>query len=256
MDRYDSSTYGERAADTYDDLYPGFDEAAIATLADLARGGRALELGIGTGRIALPLRARGVEVHGIDASPAMVGRLKAKPGAEAIPVTIGDFRDVASETTFSLVYVVANTFFGLLTQEDQVHCFQNVAGRLAGDGLFVLELFVPDMSRFHHGQAAKTARLDTDQVMLDCSLHDPVRQQIAGQLVLIRESGICLAPVKLRYAWPSELDLMARIAGLRLQHRWGGWSREPFTAASHRHISVYGRERGGPSPQEDVWPCS
>lgn len=241
MEEYDSSTYGERVADLYDDLHPTFDEAAITALADLARGGRALELGIGTGRIALPLKARGVEVHGLDSSPAMVARLQSKPDGAEIPVTIGDFREVTVAGEFSLVYVVFNTFFALLTQEDQIACFQSVAARLAEDGVFLIEAFVPDPTRFTGGQCTRSVRVGPDQVALECTRHDPIHQQATTQLVLIGESGIRLLPVRIRYAWPSELDLMARLASMRLRHRWGGWQQEPFTAASGRHISVYER---------------
>src|SRR5262249_52442218 len=160
-----------------------YDEAMIATLAELARGGRALELGIGTGRIALPLAARGLEVHGIDASPAMVARLRDKPGGAEIPVAMGDFADVSVEGTFSLVYVVFNTFFGLLSQEEQVRCFENVARHLAADGLFVIEAFVPDMTRFARGQCLNAARVETDAVLLDASRHDPLSQRVVSQQI-------------------------------------------------------------------------
>jgi SAM-dependent methyltransferase len=229
-------------------VHPEYDEAMIATLAELARAGRALELGIGTGRIALPLAARGVEVHGIDASPAMVARMRIKPGGAEIPVAMGDFADVGVEGAFSLVYVVFNTFFGLLSQEEQVRCFENVARHLAADGVFVIEAFVPDMTRFARGQCLNAARVETDAVLLDASRHDPLTQRVVSQQILITESGTRLFPVQIRYAWPAELDLMARLAGLRLRHRWAGWQREPFTAASGKHVSVYERAARGTVP--------
>jgi hypothetical protein len=200
-----------------------------------------VELGIGTGRIALPLAARGVDVRGVDASPQMVARLRAKPGGATIPVMIGDFGDLAVEGRFALVYVVFNTFFGLTTQEAQVRCFQRVAERLTDDGVFTLELFMPDMTRFANGQNFLTNRVGTDQVTLDASLHDPLTQRVTTQHIVLSASGVRLYPIQIRYAWPSELDLMARLAGLDLRHRWSNWRRDPWTAASGKHISVYGR---------------
>lgn len=240
MDSYQEHTYGERIAGTYDEWYSSYDEAAIDFLAGLAGGGRALELGIGTGRIALPLQQRGVEVHGIDASEAMVVRLRSKPGGERIPVTFGNFVDIAVEGQFALIYVPFNTFFALLELEEQVSCFQNVAAHLTADGAFVLEAFVPDLARFSSGrQTMRVIRMDNDELHFDAALLDPVKQQIISQHVLLSDQGVKVFPVKLRFAWPSELDLMARLAGMRLRERWGGWARQPFTAESGRHISVY-----------------
>jgi SAM-dependent methyltransferase len=241
MDTYQEDTYGERIADIYDEWYSAFDEAAVNTLSEMARGGRVLELGIGTGRIALPLRQKGVVVHGIDASTAMVAKLRAKPGGENIPVTIGDFADVAIEGQFSLIYVLFNTFFALLTQEAQLRCFENVARHLGPEGVFVMEAFVPDVARFSGGQTTRTIGLTEAEVRLDATLHDPLTQQITIQHVVLSEQGVRLYPVKLRYVWPSELDLMARLAGLSLRERWGSWTRDSFTADSGQHISVYGR---------------
>jgi SAM-dependent methyltransferase len=240
---YDLTTYGDRIAGEYDDWVADLveTEATVALLADLARRGPALELGIGTGRIAIPLARRGIAVHGIDASAAMVGKLRAKPGGAGIPVTIGNFAEVAVDSNFALVYVVFNTFFGLLSQDDQVRCFGNVAKHLAQDGVFALEAFVPDPKLFNHGQRMGIRHLQTGRVVLDASQHDPVNQRVTSQHVVIQETGVKLFPVQIRYAWPSELDLMARLAGLRLRDRWGGWRREPFTAASATHVSVYAR---------------
>jgi SAM-dependent methyltransferase len=238
---YDLSTYGDRIAGEYDEWVAGLveTESAVALLADLARGGPALELGIGTGRIAVPLAQRGIPVHGIDASAAMVGKLRAKAGGADIPVTIGNFAEVAVRGHFALIYVVFNTFFGLLSQDDQVLCFRNVAEHLAQDAVFVLEAFVPDPTLFNRGQRMGIRHLQTGRLVLDASQHDPVNQRVTSQHVVIQETGVKLYPVQIRYAWPSELDLMARLAGLRLQDRWGGWRREPFTAASATHVSVY-----------------
>lgn len=159
-------------------------------------------------------------------------------------MTLGDFSEVDVERRFSLVYVVFNTFFALLTQEDQIRCFANVARRLEAGGTFVVEAFVPDLSRFTFGQATQTRHVATDEVFIECSRHDPVRQRVDSQNVVMREDGARLYPVSLRYAWPSELDLMARLAGLTLRERYGGWNRQPFIQASETHISVY--EKIGP----------
>lgn len=239
---YGSDTYGERHADIYDERHPDFDEAAVETLAALAGGGRALELGVGTGRVALPLAARGVEVHGIDASPRMVERMRAKPGGDAVRVTFGDFAGVEAEGQFALVYVVFNTIFALLTQDEQVRCFRNVAGRLAPGGVFLIEAFVPDLSLHPGGQSVKVGRMTSDLVELHVTQFDAEKQLLVGQQIFFDGAGARLYPVQLRYCWPSEMDLMARLAGLRLRERWAGWRREPFDARSTKHVSVYERE--------------
>jgi SAM-dependent methyltransferase len=245
---YDPSTYGDRIADIYDEMHEGkFDtEGAVSFLADVAGKGPVLELGIGTGRVAVPLVERGLEVHGIDASEAMVQRLRAKPGGDRIAVTLKDFAGVDVDGTFSLVFVVYNTLFALVTQEDQLKCFHNVAARLAPDGVFVIEAFVPDQARFgRYQQRVEAGDLSLDRVRLEVARHDPVNQRIDGQHMVFSEKGTRLYPVHLRYAWPSELDLMARLASLRLRERWGNWRRDPFTESSERHISVYGRSGQG-----------
>lgn len=245
MENYGPTTYGGRIAEIYDELYGRQFEAptaaAVEFLVHLAGSGPVLELGIGTGRVALPPAARGIPVYGIEASPAMVARLRARSGGDRIPVTIGDFADVGADGQFGLILVVFNTFFGLLTQEDQVRRFQNVARRLTTDGRFVIEAFVPDPGRFDRGQRVAAEAIESDRVWLHTARHDPVNQQVWGIRVLISEAGAKLYPVKLRYAWPAELDLMARLAGLRLRERWGGWRREPFTGRSDFHVSVYAR---------------
>lgn len=242
MEGYDASTYGELIADVYDTLYhvPAEAGACADLLAELAGDGPALELAIGTGRVALPLADRGVPVHGIDASPAMVAQLRTKPGGAEIPVTIGDFADVAVDGSFRLVYVVFNTFFALVSQPEQVRCFRNVAAHLAGDGVFVVDAFVPDLSRYVRGQHAAVTRVDLDEVHIDLSRHDQATQTVDASHVRLSAGGVRLLPVRLRYAWPSELDLMAQLVGLRLRDRWAGWRREPFTSAAVRHVSVYG----------------
>jgi SAM-dependent methyltransferase len=245
MPDYGPSTYGERIASVYDawvdPIVGAKTQPAVAFLAKLAGNGRALELGIGTGRVALPLAAAGVAVAGIDASPAMVERLRAKPGGAEIPVTIGDFGEVMVEGQFRLIYVVFNTFFVLLEQEHQVRCFRNVAARLGEDGVFVLEAFVPDPTLYDRGQRVSATRVEVDRIALDASRIDLATQRINSMHVFVGAEGLSLWPVQLRYAWPSELDLMARLAGLSLRERFGGWGREPFTSESGAHVSVYGK---------------
>lgn len=243
MEPLGPSEYGDRIADIYDELYGEmFDtEGAVELLAGLAGTGPALELGIGTGRLAMPLVERGVEVHGIDASEAMVARLRAKEGGDRIPVTMGDFASVPVEGRFRLVFVAFNTLFGLLTQDDQLRCFAGVAEHLSDDGAFVVEAFVPDLARFDRGQRTDTERVEAGRAMLQSSTHDPVNQRVDSLHIAVSADGIKLFPVQIRYAWPSELDLMARLAGLRLRDRWADWRRSEFTEASAGHISVYQR---------------
>lgn len=243
MDAYEPSTYGDRIAPVYDDLYGHmFDADATADfLAALAPEGRALELGIGTGRIALPLLERGLQVHGLDASEAMVARLRAKPGAEHIRVTLGDFARFDLGVRFDLVYVVFNTFFALPTQQDQVTCFSCIARHLAAHGVFAMESFVPDVARYDRHQRVHVNEVLGGRVQLEASRHDPVHQRISSQHVVFDEGGVRMFPIELRYAYPSELDLMARLAGLTLRDRYGGFGGEAFTSDSKVHVSVYVR---------------
>jgi SAM-dependent methyltransferase len=241
MKEKETETYNQRCADVYDQWFGYFDEAAVDVLEELAGGGRALELGIGTGVVALPLAARGVEVHGIDASKEMVAALRAKPGGEALSVSLGDFADVKVEGEFALVYVVYNTLFALQTQEEQVRCFRNVAARLAPGGAFVIEAFVPDLSQLSAGQGVRLLHMTDERVGIRVFQHDPVRQKLKTRHVVFNESGTRLFPVEVRYAWPAELDLMAQLAGLRLRARWGDWRRGEFDAKSEKHVSVYER---------------
>jgi SAM-dependent methyltransferase len=241
MSEYDPSTYGDEIAEFYDDWYSGLDaEAAVQCLTELAGSGPVLELGIGTGRVALPLRRRGLEVQGIDASKAMVGKLRAKPDGDGIPVTIGDFADLEVEGDFSLIFAAFNTIFCLLTQEDQLRCFQNVAAKLKERGRFVIEVFVPDLSRFERNQRIGLEGFEPNGVRIEASTHDPLNQRVETRHVFLTEDGARFYPLQIRYAYPSELDLMARLAGLELKERWGGWQREPFTASTVSHVSVYG----------------
>lgn len=246
MKGYGPETFGERMAAVYDTWYgTRLAEAttleSVEVLADLAASGTVLELAIGTGRVALPLAARGLSVHGIDASEAMVAKLREKPGADAIPVTIGDFADVAVDGAFDLIFVVFNTLFNLTSQDDQVRCFHNVARHLTARGVFVVEAFIPDIAGFVDDQAVRVVHVTTESATLEASVHDPVAQIVQYQYIVITQEGARLYPVPMRYAWPSELDLMARLAGLELRDRWGGWDRSPFTASSSGHVSVYAR---------------
>lgn len=239
MTEYKDETYGERVAGVYDDWFPTADPDAIAFLTKLANGGKVLELGIGTGRFAVPLANNNLAVHGIDASESMIARLRGKPGVDKITVTMGNFADVPVEGEFQLIYVVFNTFFALQSQEMQVCCFQNVAKHLAKTGTFVIEAFVPDVTRFIKGHAIRPMRIITDRLELDVSEHDPITQRVVSQKVVMTDGQVKLYPVNIRYAWPAELDLMAQVAGLRLRERYTGWQREPFTSDSQKHISVY-----------------
>jgi SAM-dependent methyltransferase len=243
VEGYEAPTYGDRVAGAYDRLYPGLsrDEPMVQMLHDLAGPGPALELGIGTGRVAIPLSRLGVEVHGVDASQAMVSKLRDKPGGDQLQVTLGDFARVPVEGRYRLVFVVFNTFFSLLTQDEQSGCFAAVADHLTDDGQLLIEAFVPDLARFDRNQRTSTNHIGLDDVMIDVALHDPVNQRVRSQHVVVAASGIQLYPVEIRYAWPSELDLMARLAGLRLCGRWADWEGAAFDGTSEKHISVYGR---------------
>ena len=238
-EHYNESTYGDRIAEVYDEWHTGSPAETVAALKDLAGAGPVLELGIGTGRIALPLAAQGLAIHGIDASEAMVAKLRSKPGGNRIPVTVGNFVDVGADGSYSLIFVVFNTFFALRSQEEQVQCFANVAKRLRPGGLFFIEAFVPDLTRFTRGQIIQAMQVEVDEVKLEASRHDPLTQSTLSQHVLITKEGTKLYPVQVRYAWPAELDLMARLAGMRRRERWSNWRRDPFTAASANHISIY-----------------
>ncbi len=242
MANYEASTYGDRIGAVYDQFrFPvtRFTDATVEFLASVAGKRRVLELGIGTGRIAVPLAAKGLKLFGIDASEKMVAQMRAKAGGAAIPVVIGNFADVKVSGQFSLIYVVFNTFFALLTQDEQVRCFQRAARRLTSDGVFLIEAFIPDPSRFDRGQRIGALDVETDYVRFEVTQHDPIAQSIRSAHVEVSESGVHLYPVRLRYALPAELDLMARLAGMRLRMRYGGWNREPFGALSPFHVSLY-----------------
>jgi SAM-dependent methyltransferase len=235
-------SFDGRAAAIYDDAPRGDEDHAVDFLSAAAGDGPALELAIGTGRIALPLAARGIPVDGVDLSAPMVARLRAKPGGDRLAVTMGDFADVPVTGRYRLVYVVYNTLFNLLTQDDQVRCFENVARHLDEDGRFVVEAFVPSfLLRLRDDQYVDAEQVEVDRVVLDVGRHDPVAQVLEESHVHLSAQGVEVFPIVCRYAWPSELDLMARLAGLVLLERWGDWERSAFTAASRLHVSVYGR---------------
>ena len=241
-EHYGARFFGEREAAVYDDLEsemfaPEVVTPIVDTLAQLAGTGAALEMGIGTGRIALPLSARGVRVSGIDASSAMVSRLRAKPGSDAIDVVIGDFSTTRVDGQFALVYLIFNTIFNLKTQDEQVACFQNAAAHLASGGHFVVELGVPELQRLSPGQDVHVYHVDARTMSFDT--YDVVTQALTSNHFVIADGLVSSYPVEGRYAWPSELDLMARLAGMQLTERWAGWQREPFTKLSSSHVSVY-----------------
>jgi SAM-dependent methyltransferase len=241
MADYAASTYGDRWADVYDEWVAGRWASAgdVDFLAALAAGGRVLELGVGSGRIAIPLAERGLEVVGIDASPRMLELLRAK--SDRVAAVAGEMADVDAPGDFDLVYVVFNTIFALLTQDEQVRCFANVAARLTERGVFVVQAFVPLLERFRLGQQLYANDVGLDSVELVASRHDAVAQRIATQVVTLSPDGMRLRPIQLRYAWPSELDLMARLAGLGLRERYETFERRPFTGTSTMHVSVYAR---------------
>ena len=234
--------FGERVAARYDDpdsemFQPAAIDPVVDFLAELAGDGAALELGIGTGRIAIPLAQRGVRVHGIDLSDAMVARLRAKPGADAIGVTIGDFASTRVGGTFSLAYLVFNTINNLTTQDEQVACFQNVAAHLEPGGSFVIEVGVPALQRLPPGETVRPFDVSPTHVGFD--EYDVVSQGLISHHYSIVDGELEVLSIPFRYVWPSELDLMARLAGMTLRERFGGWKGEPFTSASTKHISVW-----------------
>lgn len=243
MEGYDATTYGQRWSPYYDDVYRDVEDSVIDLLARHAgHPPRALELAIGTGRIALPLRERGVEVAGIDISEEMVAKLRAKPGGEAIPVSIGDFADVAVDDVFPLVYLAFNTLFGLLTQDRQVECFRNVAEHLEPGGRFIVDCFVPDVKRFdQYNSRIGVSSIDSvDTHTYEMTIYDPVTQRLSSHHVRrLQEGETVVLPVEIRFSWPSEIDLMARLAGLELEDRFGWYDLREFTERSTNHMSIY-----------------
>jgi SAM-dependent methyltransferase len=229
-----AARYDESSADMFE---PAVVDPVVDFLAGLAGDGAALELGIGTGRIALPLSRRGVRVHGIDLSEAMVARLRAKPGAEPIGVTIGDFATTTVDGRFSVAYLVFNTIQNLTSQDEQVACFQNVAAHLEPGGCFVIETGVPNLRRLPPGETVRAFAVTPTYLGFD--EFDVAAQGLISHHYTLADGTFELNSVPFRYVWPSELDLMARIAGMRLRERWSGWQREPFTSDSTKHVSVW-----------------
>ena len=234
--------FSGRVAEKFDERYadkaaPVVVDPMVDLLVELAGGGNALELGIGTGRVALPLRQRGVRVSGIELSPDMVAQLRARPGGGDIEVAIGDFSTTRVAGTFSLAYLVANTIMNLTTQDAQVACFENVAAHLEPGGCFVIDVLVPRLQRLPPGETFQP--FDVSPTHLGFDEIDVVSQALVSHHYWIDGDNVELFSPPFRYVWPSELDLMARIAGMTLRERWGGWRREPFTAASDKHVSVW-----------------
>ena len=229
-----AARYDESSADMFD---PAVVEPAVDFLAELAGDGAALELGIGTGRIALPLAARGVRVHGIDLSEAMVARLRAKPGGEDIGVTIGDFATTRVDGSFALAYLVFNTIDNLTTQDEQVACFQNVAAHLEPGGCFVIEVGIPELRRLPPGETF--VAFDVSPTHLGFDEYDVANQGLISHHYSLVDGELEVVAMPFRYVWPAELDLMARLAGMRVRERWSGWQREPFTSESRKHVSVW-----------------
>jgi SAM-dependent methyltransferase len=241
MEGFDPRTsFGYEISKRYDaEDTRGDEDETVAFLARQANGRDALEFAVGTGRIALPLTRAGVRVDGIELSPDMVDRMREKPDGDRIAVTMGDMSQVTTGRTYGLVYLVYNTIGNLLGQDEQVRCFENAARHLDDDGVFVLECRIPTAPARPGHQYVDAEHLAVDKVTLDVGRYDPVTQILDESHVHIREDGIRITPIRVRLAHPPEFDLMARIAGLRLRERWGGWKQEPYTAGSWRHVSVY-----------------
>lgn len=231
------ASYNADVAARYDDQLRGDEDAAASLLAELAGNGPALEFAIGTGRIALPLGARGVRVDGIELSRPMVDQLRQKPGGDDLDIRVGDMSTESMGRTYSLVYLVFNTIFNIQTQDGQIECFRNAARHLEDDGVFLIEAAVPD-AWLPGERYAVPEKITGESVTLDVCMYDPITQILHENHVTISESGIRTAPIDCRLAWPSELDLMARIAGLELAERWGGWQKQPYTGRD-MHVSVY-----------------
>ncbi len=241
----DDGFFGERVAARYDEstelmFDAGAVDPVIDLLVELAGSGRALELGIGTGRIALPLARRGIPVHGIELSKAMVARLRAKPGGEDIGVTIGDFATTTVDGTFSVAYLVWNTIMNLTTQAAQVACFRNVAAHLEPGGCFVIEVGVRDLQRLPPGETIHAFHVSETRWGLD--EYDVARQGLTSHHFEIVDGRLERTSIPFRYAWPAELDLMAELAGMRLRERWSGWKRERFTSDSRKHVSIWEKQ--------------
>jgi SAM-dependent methyltransferase len=234
------------SAEDYDEFvnyasWPPDTVAEVECLTELAAGGRVLELGAGTGRVAIPLAAKGPEVHAIEVDPAMIRQMLAKPGSERVITHLGDMADMDVDSTFDLIFAVFGTLFMLPTQDKQIRCFRSAARRLAPSGSLVIEALMPQPSTYDQHRKVTVGHVADDRVVLNVAETDPVAQTIDTRQVVLSASGIQVHPVHIRYSWPSELDLMARLAGLELRARWSDWDRRPFAAGDQRHISVYQR---------------
>lgn len=241
MEGYDETTYGERFVDVYDDWYGSITdtEACVEAVARLAAGGPVLELGVGTGRLAIPLAQCGLEVTGVDASPSMLAALAAKPGGDAVEAVLGDMTDPpVGDRRFSVVFVAYNTLFNLVTVDGQRACLANAARHLAPGGCVAIEAFVPDVSGAAEDSVVPK-HVTADKVVLSVSRQDPDRQEVVGQYVDISEAGIRLRPWHIRWSTPDQLDAMAADVGLRLADRWSSWSGETFDQHAASHISLY-----------------
>jgi SAM-dependent methyltransferase len=234
FDEHVAARYDESESEMFDAVVI---EPAVDFLAELAGRGRALELGIGTGRIALPLAERGVPVHGIDLSQAMVARLREKPGGDEIGVTIGDFATTTVDGTFTVAYLVFNTISNLTTQAAQVACFRNVAAHLEPGGCFVIEVGIPELRRLPPGETFRVFHGSETHWGID--EYDVATQGLISHHFDVVDGRLERLSIPFRYTWPAELDLMAELAGMRLRERWSGWKREPFASESHKHISVW-----------------
>ncbi|GAA2210781.1 class I SAM-dependent methyltransferase [Nonomuraea monospora] len=237
---FDPSAYGRSIADIYDGTVDDLPtEATVEQLHLLAGDGPVLEFGIGTGRLALPLAARGVTVAGVDGSPDMVKVLRSKPGGERLQVVVGDFATTRVDGEFSLVALTTNTIFALPSQDAQVRCFRNAAAHLRPGGRFVVEAWVPDPAAFYRGSALRLLALGEDVVVAEAARISPAEQHMTTTKVRLTAQGVRLLPANHRYAWPAELDLMARLAGMEREHRWADWHRAPFGDDSRAHVTVY-----------------
>ncbi|MEM9570312.1 MAG: class I SAM-dependent methyltransferase [Pseudomonadota bacterium] len=242
MKEFGPATFGQLNADEYDALHnPGTTEESVALIADLAGRGNILELAIGTGRMALPLAARGLDVSGFDASEEMLDILKSKPGGADIPTWVADMASFDLGQQFDFAFLVFNTLYNLTSQEDQVSCFQHVAKHLKPGGKFLVEAFMPSRERFELDQAVRTKFVDFDRVWLEAVQHDAVKQSLNYQRIRIDKNGTELKPLPMRYVWPSELDLMAQLAGLSPVAHWGGWQKQKLTSSSSFYVIVYER---------------
>ncbi len=240
MGTFDPAEYGIHVSDVYDEVYAGLSpDAAVGCLAGLADGGAVLELGIGTGRIALPLAATGLVVEGVDGSPEMVAQLRRKPGGERLRVEVGDFATTAMGRRYALVTLPFNTINALPTQEAQVQTFVNAAAHLEPGGAFVVENWVPDVGEFRRRRAVRVHEVGDRQVLIDVAELHPAEQRMTTTKLAFTADGVRLLPANHRYVWPAELDLMARLAGLHLEARWEDWTRRPFTDDSSGYVAVY-----------------